>query len=104
MRARRFQIVILPRAHLDLVEIEARIAIDSPRNAAALGDRILNRIWSLRVMPHRYPVYIPAGEYQHEVRKMSVYPCRVLYMVEGGRVVVLRVRHGKQQDLTAQDL
>ncbi|MBX3402156.1 MAG: type II toxin-antitoxin system RelE/ParE family toxin [Phycisphaeraceae bacterium] len=103
MVPRSFRIVVMPRAHRDLIDLEAFIARDSPRNAAALGDRVLARLRSLRTMPNRYPVYLPAGEFPFDVRCMSVRPCRVLYSVAGTRVVILRIRHAKQQDLGAQE-
>lgn len=104
MVPRRFRIVIMPCAHRDLLQIEKFIARESPRNAAALGDRLLERISRLRTMPHRYPVYLPAGEFPLDVRCMSVRPCRVLYAVDGLRVIILRIRHAKQQDLGPQEL
>lgn len=104
MLPRRFRITILPSAHRDLVIIDDYISRDSPANAAALIDRILGQIDSLRAMPNRFPIYLESGEFPHDVRCMSVRPCRVLYSVVGNRVIVLRVRHAKQQDLTAQDL
>lgn len=104
MLPRRYRITILPAAHRDLVILDEFISRDSPANAAALIDRLLDHIDSLRAMPNRFPIYLESGEFPHDVRCMSVQPCRVLYSVVGKRVIVLRVRHAKQQDLTAQDL
>ena len=47
---------------------------------------------------------LEADEFPHAVRVMSVRPCRVLYSVIGKRVIVLRVRHAKQRDITRYDL
>lgn len=103
MAPRRFRIVVLPRAHRDFLRIESIIARDSPSNAAAPGDRVLKRIGSLNTMPHRDPVYLPAGEFPLDVRCMFGRPCRVLSAVSGMRVIVLRIRQATQQDLGAQE-
>lgn len=96
---RLYGVQITERASSNLDEIYAHAARGSPQNAAGLLEQLIDAIFSLKFLPHRYKVYRRAKTARGPVRSMPVPPFVVYYQIaERSRVVfVLRVLHGRQR-------
>jgi addiction module RelE/StbE family toxin len=94
-----YEVRITGEAGSDLEAIHKYISGDSPQNADAVVDRLLNAIDSLERMPHRYRVYRRGSRRGRTIRSMPVPPFVVYYEVrDDERVVrVLTVRHGARR-------
>ncbi len=97
---RLYRVRITPRALCDLQGIFDYIAEDSPGNAAAMIERILDAIDGLEFMPYRYKVL--EGAEGKGIRSIPIRPYLVRFRVEEepGIVHVLHVRHGARRPET----
>ena len=89
------------RATADLKAEAEGIAVDRPRVANALVQRIRGAVARLKLFPYsgRTVPELP----DVPVREVIVGQYRVLYRVTGGQVVVLMMKHSRQE-LRAVDL
>jgi plasmid stabilization system protein ParE len=87
------------KASSNLDEIFAHVARESPQNATAVLQQLLDAIFSLKMLPHRYKVYRRAKDALGAVHSMPVPPYVIYYrVIERTRVVrVLTVMHGRQR-------
>jgi plasmid stabilization system protein ParE len=79
----------------DLDEIAAHIAADKPPAAAAFVARVLEAVERLREHPEsgrRVPELRRA-----RYREVIVAPCRIIYRVERGRVLIVHVFRGQRR-------
>lgn len=88
----------------DLEKIYGWIARDSPTNAEAMIRRITTSIDRLASMPRTGRPAVEQDRIIYELRQLSVRPYRVLYTIQNTRIVILRVRHSAQDDLTPEEL
>jgi plasmid stabilization system protein ParE len=81
------------------VRIFDHIERDSPQNAPAVIEGVINAIDSLAQFPHRYKVHQSARHPDRVVRSMPVPPYVVYYRVidQHSVVRVLTVRHGARR-------
>jgi plasmid stabilization system protein ParE len=101
-------ITIFPRAMTDIQAVVAWRRSRSPASAARLHAGLLAAIRSLADNPERCPLADEAADLGVDLRQLlhgrrrNVY--RVLFMIDGQTVNVLRVRHAAQDRLGASDL
>lgn len=95
-----YRVRITPRALADLQRIFDYIAQDSPGNAAAMIERILDAIDGLEFMPTRFKEM--EGAESKGIRSMPIRPYLVRFRVEenAGTVHILHVRHGARRTET----
>lgn len=92
-----FRVDITETAADDMERAFDYIAGDAPRNASKWYRRLLKRIDSLKTFPHRCQIAHESSLLGFEVRQLMYGPYRILFIVEGSRVLILRVRHGAQR-------
>jgi plasmid stabilization system protein ParE len=83
-----------------IAEISDFIAQDSPTNARRWRLALLERLRSLRQFPERHEIAYPSAAVGRDIRNTFFGSYRVLYAIEGDKVVVLTVRHGARKPLT----
>ena len=95
----QYRVLIMPEAAADLARIFDYIEQESPQNAPAVIEGIINAIDSLAQFPHRYKIHRSTRDVDRVVRSMPVPPHIVYYrVIEQHAVVrVLTVRHGAQR-------
>lgn len=101
---KRFRIELRPRASLDLEGIAAYVGRDSPANAERFVKRMLDSIARLERLPTAYPRARESIAFSIPIRQSVVRPYRILFMIEGDLVTVLRVYHGSRRALGPPDL
>jgi plasmid stabilization system protein ParE len=90
---RRFAVVITPRAE---AELEAAYLWMCENHSPARAFRWRGRVLAAAIKLERLPflgALVPDGPPEVDVRAVHVAPYRLLYVVEGGRVGVLHIRH-----------
>ena len=100
-----YRIIVQPRAERDLREAARFILGESKSRAKALqwAQDVRAKIDTLQTNPERCPIDIDSDAYGREVRvllfgkRRGVY--RILFVIEGGVVHVLTVRHSARQSL-----
>ena len=94
-----YRVIISPKAFADIDEIIEHVKQDSPANAAAMIDGMLEAALSLRMLPYRYRVYLHRKIAAKTVHAMPIPPFILYYRVdERTRVVrVLSIRHGARR-------
>ena len=97
--ARKYHVIVSPRASGDLSQIYEYIALDSPQNAAGFLQALFDAIDSLAVLPARHPLIESRPRIKRETRAMQVSPYLIYYhILEGEGVVrVVTVRHGARR-------
>ena len=96
----RYRVNYSSNAVSELEDIVRYIEQDSPQNAVAMINRLLDAVDSLGLLPHRYPVIQDSDAlFGREVRSMPVSSYLVRYHVDDSRKVVtlLAVRHGARK-------
>jgi len=87
-------IIWSPDARANLREIEAYIAISSPRNARRVIERIQEAATKLVDVPHAARM-IPEFN-DPDRRETFVHEYRLMYRVEADTISILRVVHGRR--------
>ena len=94
MGSRQRRVVWAAGARSQLEEAVEFVALDSPKNAAELVDRLLLAADSLATLPDRGRV-VPERE-DPQIRELLVDPYRLIYLTGEARVVVLAILHQRQ--------
>jgi len=89
-----YRILITDAATQDLDDIMGYIALDNPSRAASYIDELLDEIRSLKTMPKRCAVAPESGRHGYEMRHHLYGHYRILFMIKGAQVTILRVIHG----------
>jgi plasmid stabilization system protein ParE len=94
-----YRVIISPKAFAEIDRIIEHVRQDSPANAAAMIDGMLDAALSLRMLPYRHRVYLHRKIAAKTVHAMPIPPFILYYRVdEGTRVVrVLSIRHGARR-------
>jgi plasmid stabilization system protein ParE len=94
-----FQIVILPEASSNILEVWTYIHTDSPQNAALVLGRFFKAIDSLEHFPRRCRVHRSTRDPSRVVRAMSVSSFIVYYRIrESDRIIeILTIRRSAQR-------
>ena len=94
-----YRVIVLPEAFDDLDRITEYIKKDSPKNAAAVLERLWKATETLSLFPHRYKVREYRRDRTKAVRSMPVPPFIMYYRVDDvlHAVRVLTIRHGSQK-------
>jgi toxin ParE1/3/4 len=79
----------------DLTAIRDFIASDSPANAAAFVERLLEAIERLDFFPDRGR-RVPEAPELPDVRELLIDPYRVIYRQRGERVEIVMIIHGRR--------
>lgn len=79
----------------DLTAIRDFIASDSPANAAAFVERLIEAIERLDVLPDRGR-RVPEAPELSDVRELLVDSYRVIYRRRGERVEIVMIIHGRR--------
>lgn len=95
------RVVWSPLALERVQAIAQEIAAERPTVAARWVRGIFARVHQLRLYPHSGRVAPDLA--QPEIRQLPYPPYRIIYRVEGARVFILTVRHGREQDLDPVD-
>ena len=90
----KYALHITQQGEADLDEIMDYIAMDAPLRAESFVDELLDKIRSLSAMPTRCPVAPETVGKQVEIRHLIHGSYRILFLIEGKTVLVLRVIHG----------
>lgn len=93
-----------PLALSDLEKIHDWIERDSPASAASVVRRIVTAINRLATLPRSGRPAPERDRIVYELRQLSIRPYRALYTIQKGRVVILRVRHSAQDELSPDEL
>jgi toxin ParE1/3/4 len=96
---KRFDVVLTEDAAIDLEELYAYVAShDSTAKAEYVLARVTNALDSLATFPERssYPKEL-LGLGIREVRETFFKPYRIIYRVEGKRVLVLVIADGRRE-------
>jgi plasmid stabilization system protein ParE len=90
----RYKVLLSKRASQDLQSLFGYIAEDSPPNAGAMVDRILQSLELPKIFPRRNVVEGQHPKLKHPVRSLPVPPYMVFFrVVHAHKIVrVLRVR------------
>jgi plasmid stabilization system protein ParE len=96
---RQYRVIVLPEAFDDIDAIVEHIKQDSPRNAAAVIDRLWKSCQSLDQLPHRYKTHRSAKDAKRIVHSLPVPPFIIYYRVveKPATVRILTIRHGAQR-------
>lgn len=94
-----YRVRIAPQVLADLEAISEYISRDSPENAAAMIQTILDAIDGLSILPHRFNVPRRGTVRGKRIRSMPVPPYLVRYRIDEKRktVHIVRVRHGARR-------
>src|SRR5437868_4638729 len=94
-----YRVRLTSEALSNLEEIHTYIAKDSPQNAAAMLERILDAIDSLEIFPHRTVVERQSPSLRFPVRSLPVKPYVIYFrVIEEAKIVVIRhIRHGARR-------
>jgi plasmid stabilization system protein ParE len=90
----RYRVVVHSKASADLDGVFAWIAAHSPEHAVEWHDRLLEGIRSLGSFPARYLIVSESVELREEVRHLIFGPYRILFVIRGSEVSIVRVLHG----------
>ncbi len=95
----RYRILLSKRSAKDLQEIFDYIYRDSPRNAVAVIEHILQSIETLKIFPHRNLVKGQSGRVKNPIRSLPVQSWVIFFRVrDDERVVrIVRIRHGARR-------
>jgi plasmid stabilization system protein ParE len=99
-----FRVEITPDAEVDLDEAYRYIARDSPTNAFRWWKRFYDVAERLAVIPEACSFAPENDATSFEVRQKLYGKYRILFTIEGERVVILRIRHGARLPLRPDDI
>jgi plasmid stabilization system protein ParE len=87
-----------PQAEEDLLRIHAYIAVNNPLRAQQFIEKLLAEVHTIAVFPQGYPA-APEGLIDGEISRhcCSVYPYRIVYIVDEYGLNILGFRHGSRQ-------
>lgn len=95
------RVVWSPLALERVQAIAQNIAADRPTAAVRWVRELFARAHQLRQYPHSGRIAPDLA--RPEIRQLPYPPYRIIYRVEGARVLILTVRHGREEDLDAAD-
>lgn len=91
--AKKYLVEITALAEADIRYIHDYIAEDDARAADRWADRIERMILRLELFPRAHEVIPESAEFGIEYRHKLFGKYRIIYRIDGGRVIVLRVFH-----------
>jgi plasmid stabilization system protein ParE len=94
-----YGVIVTREASSDLDGIYTYVARESAQNASEVTERLIDAMFSLKFLPHRYKVYRRSKGARGPVHAMPVQPFVIYYRIaEPSRTVfVLSILHGRQQ-------
>jgi plasmid stabilization system protein ParE len=96
---KRYRVIFSNRVRAEIKEAVSYIALDSPQQAEAWGEGLIEVIYSLETMPHRCPLIPERGEFGEDLRQMLYRSYKILFSVQGDTVEILHVRHTSRSPL-----
>jgi plasmid stabilization system protein ParE len=103
-----FEVDIMFRAKIDVVETIDWLKRRSPQSAASWRSLLEKQLQTLEDRPQRCALAAEAADLGIEIRELlfgkrrNIY--RILFVVQSNRVKVLRIRHSLRDWLTSDDL
>ena len=90
------RIIWLPKARTELQKIINYIQNDSPQNASKVKIEVLQKISELLIYPpDKFKLLNAASRY----RAFELHKIRISYYIDEDQVMIIRVRHVKQEPL-----
>ncbi len=90
----KYVLHFMPKALNDLAEIRAYIAADNQVRANTYAEELWSEVQSLKEMPNRCSLAPEAPKKGRDIRHHMVGGYRVLFVVKGSTIKVLRIVHG----------
>jgi plasmid stabilization system protein ParE len=97
------KVLLTPKATEDAEAIYRWIAGDAPDTAVDWYHGLLDALASLDALPNRCPLAREARTLRRDVRQLLYGNYRILFIIDGKVVRILRVRHGARRDLRRKD-
>jgi plasmid stabilization system protein ParE len=88
----------------DVDEAFRWIAEDAPEAADEWYEGLLRRIQLLKTLPTRCPLIREAPSLRRDVRQFLYGKHRILFVIAGANVLILRVWHGARRSVRRSDL
>lgn len=92
--AQKIKVIVSETARRDLSDILEYISLDSPRLAKKMIQKLLKDLKKLPSHPRSGRVIPEIGD--SCLREIIVTPYRLMYRLEEGKLILLRVLHGKR--------
>lgn len=103
-----YQVVLQRHARRDIWHSHAWIAERAPRAADRWLDKLQTEIATLEVAPERCPLVAVRHRLSCDVRELlygrKPHVFRIVFVIDGTLVRVLRIRRGQRRNLSAKDL
>jgi plasmid stabilization system protein ParE len=99
-----YRVEITPQAEADLDQGYCYIARDSPKNALRWWRRFYDVVARLSLFPEAYGHAPENDAVSFDVRQKLYGNYRILFTIDGERVVVLRIRHAARLPLPPDEL
>lgn len=93
----KYRVETGPDAEHDITSIRQHIARDSPQAAARWAREIRRKVLSLASFPERCEIIPEAPDLVRNYRHLIFGNYRILFRIEGRRVVVVRVIHAARR-------
>ena len=96
---KRFKVIVTPNAQDDIRKRFAWLEEEGPVHAERWIREIRERILGLETLPESHAVAPESDLFECDIRQLLVgrgTPWRVFFTIDGDRVQVLHVRHGRQ--------
>ncbi|MHB8865985.1 MAG: type II toxin-antitoxin system RelE/ParE family toxin [Pirellulaceae bacterium] len=104
----KYDVVLQGHARRDIWETHAWIAKRAPVAADTWLNRLQAKIKTLEERPDRCPVITERARLSFDVRELlygrKPHIFRIIFVIDGSRVRVLRVRRGQRRQLTSEEL
>lgn len=100
----RYVVRLTARAKHEITTASAYIERDSPMNAARWLAAVDGALASLADLPLRCPVARESPLGERELRQLLSGGYRLIFYIEGSKVVVVHVRHGSRDRAELHDL
>ena len=101
---KRYRILVASPAAKDLEEAYLHIREDSADMAARWRMGLLQTVESLETLPGRCPLAPENGPFAFEILQLLYGDYRLLFTIQEDAVVILHVRHGAREWLTADEV
>lgn len=104
-----YRVVLTDKAEAD---VESVLKWFCDQRATDAGGRwyaqLMAKLDTLENHPERYPLAVESDDIGREIRELLLgrrrYKYRILFMISGQSVVILRVWHGARDSITREDL
>jgi len=100
----KYQVEITPSAEADVEEAYCYIRNDSPENAVKWRKKLYDAADTLSRFPDGCGLALENEFVDFEVRQKLYGNYRILFTIDGNRVIVLHVRHGARRTMSPDEI